>query len=156
MKAPAWSCPGDTRIVCAFACVAMCMGQRVHQDLRVFVRRNACACARVCLCVCVYSPFLCSPPRHLLAHLVPLRAHVGLGPLHGRRCRPAGRGPGHEVDEVDLDCVGHAIQGAVHTPHTCRCVVNPERPPSTVPLVPHSQLGGSIALRENQILLGYC
>ena len=90
---------------------------------------------------------------------MPLRAHEGLGPLHSDIRRPAGGLPGHFVDEVDLNGIGHLFQGTVLPPHMLRRVVWLECRPRLVPLASHSCLGGAITLRKAhkvKNIIGYC
>ena len=96
---------------------------------------NARASANVCLnvraCACVYRRSL---HGRFLRELVPPSADFGIGFLDGFCRRPQGRALGHMVDEVDLDVVGHAAEGAIFTPQPRRIPPWHQRVPPSVPL----------------------
>ena len=105
----------------------------------------------MCLWLCIYRARLLPA---LPAELVPLGADVALRFLQGGRRRPARRGPGHIVDEVDLEAVGHAVEGLVLPPHTDGAHAGKERTPPCVALVAHCRLFRAVSLRMQRDSVG--
>ena len=109
----------------------------------VNARASANVCLNVSACACVDRRSLCGS---FLGELVPPSADFGVGFLDGFCRRPVGRTLGLMVDEVDLDIVGHAAEGAIFTPHVRGIPPWRQRIPPNVPVSALSPLLRVVAL----------
>jgi hypothetical protein len=78
--------------------------------------------------------------------LVARCADLGLCLRQGDVGCPIGWRSGHLIDEVNLDRVGHPIQGHILATLVCGTPVRVELPPSLVPLVAHRRLVTGVTL----------
>jgi hypothetical protein len=82
----------------------------------------------------------------VVLELVARCADLGLCLRHGDVGCPVGWPPGHLIDEVDLDRVGHPIEGHVLASLVLGTPVAVELHPCIVPLLTHRRLVAGVAL----------